>query len=210
MKKITTLLFIATLVLTISCNSKAKEAPATEVTTTEATSPFADKTYLVSNSESAITWEGKGVGHGHNGTVNIVAGKFEMANGLITFGKLTIDMSSLVATDVTEADKKAKLEGHLKDADFFNVAAFPAANIEIVDASNLSEVKANLTIKDKTNEITFPAKLELVDGAAVLTADLTIDRTKFGITYSSGNFFKDLGDKMIDDEFKIGVKLIAK
>jgi len=211
MKKISTLLLIATLVLTMSCNSKTKEAPAVvEETTAEATSPFEDKTYAVSNSESTVTWEGYGIGKSHNGTVNVVAGKFEIANGALSIGKMTIDMSSLVALDLTDADKKGKLEGHLKDADFFNVAAFPTANIEVTDASNLSAVKANLTIKDKTNEIVFPAKLEMVDGAAVLTADLTIDRTKFGITYGSGNFFKDLGDKLIKDEFKIGVKLIAK
>jgi hypothetical protein len=38
----------------------------------------------------------------------------------------------------------------------------------------------------------------------------SFDRTKFGITFGSGSFFEDLGDKMINDvvevEFTIALK----
>jgi hypothetical protein len=37
---------------------------------------------------------------------------------------------------------------------------------------------------------------------------LIIDRTKYDITYKSGNFFSDLGDKAIYDEFELKVKLV--
>ncbi|NQX84218.1 MAG: YceI family protein, partial [Mycoplasmataceae bacterium] len=41
-------------------------------------------------------------------------------------------------------------------------------------------------------------------------SNLSIDRTKYGITYSSGNFFEDLGDYMIDDNFDLDITLITK
>lgn len=211
MKKITTLLLIASLVFTMSCNSDAKKETTPEVATTETTNAIADKTYMVSNSESVVKWEGKkAVGGGHDGTVNVAAGKFEVVNGKLTKGKLSLDMTSITALDLTDPEKKGNLEGHLKDTDFFNVAEHPVANLEITDASNMDAVKANLTIKGITNEITFPAKMEMVDGVVHLTTELSLDRTKFEITYNSGNFFENLGDKVINDEFKITAKLSAK
>lgn len=209
MKKISTLLFIATLFLTISCNNKAKVEEVAEVTTSEVAS-FENKTYLVSNSASEVAWEGFGVGKTHNGTVNVVAGKFDLADGAITAGKLSLDMTSIVTLDVTDPDGKAKLEGHLKSEDFFGVEAFPVATLDVTDGSDLNAVKANLTIKDKTNEVVFPVKLENVDGAVVLTTELLVNRTKYDIVFASGNFFENLGDKLIKDEFKITVKLLAK
>ena len=64
-------------------------------------------------------------------------------------------------------------------------------------------VVANLTIKNITESIKF--ETELLNNIA--TADLIIDRTKFDIKYSSGSFFKNLGDKMIYDNFSISVNI---
>jgi len=62
---------------------------------------------------------------------------------------------------------------------------------------------ADLTIKGKTNPVTFD--LEMNGDTA--TADLTIDRTKYDVKYGSGSIFDGLGDKVIYDEFKLDVKL---
>ena len=39
-------------------------------------------------------------------------------------------------------------------------------------------------------------------------ANLVIGRTLFGIIYKSGNFFKELADKAIYDEFKMKIELV--
>lgn len=215
MKKITTLLLFASLVFAMSCNDGAttdKLADAQiEGTDRVSTTEIADKVYMVSNSESVVNWEGtKAVGGGHNGTVNVAAGKFEVKDGKLAGGKLSLDMTSISVFDLTDPGKKGDLEGHLKDTDFFNTAEFPMADLVITDASNMDAVKANLTIKGITNEITFPAKMEMVEGAVHLATELKVDRTKYEITYNSGNFFENLGDKVINDEFKITAKLSAK
>jgi len=36
-----------------------------------------------------------------------------------------------------------------------------------------------------------------------------LDRTKHNITYGSGSFFDDLGDRVINDEVKIGFEFTA-
>ena len=40
-------------------------------------------------------------------------------------------------------------------------------------------------------------------------ATIKIDRTKWDIVYNSGNFFKDLGDKLILDEIEFDISLLS-
>ena len=64
-------------------------------------------------------------------------------------------------------------------------------------------IKADLTIKNITDNIEFEAFLS--NGKA--TSDITIDRTLYDIKYGSGTFFENLGDRMIDDKFKLSVDI---
>jgi hypothetical protein len=38
--------------------------------------------------------------------------------------------------------------------------------------------------------------------------NLTFDRTKFEITHRSGNFFENLGDRLINDDVELEVNLV--
>ena len=91
--------------------------------------------------------------------------------------------------------------------DFFNVKDYPFSTLKITDCTKLNNTKynvvANLTIKDVTETIEFETELN----NNVATAEINIDRTKFDIKYSSGSFFKNLGDKMIYDDFSISVNI---
>ncbi len=63
----------------------------------------------------------------------------------------------------------------------------------------------------KTNPIEFPAKLNVAKNTLTGEALVKIDRTKWGLKYGSGNFFKELaGDKIINGEFELNLKLVAK
>ena len=64
-------------------------------------------------------------------------------------------------------------------------------------------------MKSSTKPVKFVA--DLVDGAngtKTVTVDLAIDRTEWDIRYGSGKFFKGLGDKMINDEFKLKATIV--
>ncbi len=64
-------------------------------------------------------------------------------------------------------------------------------------------VTADLTIKDKTNPVTFDITVK----GNTATTSFKVDRTKFGIEYNSGSIFSSIGDKAINDEFDLTVNL---
>jgi polyisoprenoid-binding protein YceI len=129
-----------------------------------------------------------------------------MENGELTGGEFLIDMSSITVTDLTGEDK-GKLEGHLKSDDFFGVNNHPTSKLVITSVAKKSNgtygVVADLTIKDKTNQVTFD--LDLEENSA--STELTIDRSKYDVRYGSGSFFDNLGDKTIYDNFELDVEL---
>lgn len=159
--------------------------------------------------KSTLKWHGKKVTGEHFGNINLKSGTLELTNGQISKGKFVIDMTSISCTDLTDATYNAKLVNHLKSDDFFGVAKFPEAVIEIVKSgpftNNEATVDAKLTIKNITHPISFKVKK---DGKAY-TADLVIDRSKYDVRYGSGSFFDGLGDKMIYDDFEMSVRIEA-
>jgi len=156
--------------------------------------------------ESHITWEGEKVTGSHDGTIDIKNGYFTIENGELKGGEFVMDMSSITVTDL-EGDDKGKLEGHLKSDDFFGVKNYPNAKLVITSVAKKGNgtygVVANLTIKNKTNPVTF--NLEWKENSA--SAELTIDRSKYDVRYGSGSFFDNLGDKTIYDNFELDVDL---
>jgi polyisoprenoid-binding protein YceI len=125
-------------------------------------------------------------------------------------------MASITDIDLKDAEYNKKLLNHLKSDDFFNVEKFPTAVLKIKNAKSVEgftgptyEITADLTIKGKTNEVKFPAMIQTKDGKTTATANITIDRTKWDIKYGSGKFFTGLGDKVINDEFKLDVALAS-
>ena len=164
------------------------------------------QTIAVNNEDSSIRWLAKKVTGQHEGNISIVEGNLVIQNNTLTGGNFEVDMNSLIVTDLT-GEYKDKLEGHLKSDDFFGVAKFPKANLEIIKTTqkmdNHYEIIADLTIKGITNSITFDMQIE--NKTAI--SKLTIDRTKFDIRYGSNSFFDNLGDKTIYDNFEIDVML---
>jgi len=68
---------------------------------------------------------------------------------------------------------------------------------------NSYEATGDLTIKGKTNPITF----DLSVYGSKASATLKIDRTEYDVQYGSASFFDGLKDKVIYDEFDIVVDL---
>ena len=156
--------------------------------------------------DSNIEWEGEKVTGSHEGTIELKDGYFTMENGEFKGGEFVMDMTSITVTDL-EGEDKGKLEGHLKSDDFFGVNNHPTAKLVITSVAKKSNgtygVVADLTIKEKTNSITFD--LDMDDNSA--STELTIDRSKYDVRYGSGSFFDNLGDKTIYDNFELDVEL---
>lgn len=151
---------------------------------------------------SEVTWKGYKVTGSHQGTIAIDSGALIFEEGKLIGGEFVIDMKSIVVTDL-EGDYKGKLEGHLKSDDFFGVTNHPTSHLVFDKVTqtgkNAYEVTGDLTIKEKTNSITFT--ISIYGNKA--TASLKIDRSKYDVRYGSTSFFDGLKDKAIYDEFDL-------
>lgn len=172
-------------------------------------------TYTVSTQESTITWIGKKITYNHTGTIQLVSGELTFDDQLLTGGDFVIDMTTLKDLDLADKSKNAKLTGHLKSEDFFNVEEFPRATFEITSVTAEETEKGNfmitgnLTIKGITHPNSFPAKITMSGSMVHVRAAIVFDRSKYNIRYGSGSFFDNLGDKIIYDDIEIGIELVA-
>ena len=123
-------------------------------------------------------------------------------------------MNSISCTDLEAGKGKEKLEGHLKSADFFDVEKFPTAKFEVASSEMKDgklQVTGNLTLRGTTKSITIPATVSETDGMAIFKSDVfSIDRTDFGVVYSSKKFDAALKDKFINDLMEISFDIKAQ
>mgnify|MGYP006299450925 CR=1 FL=1 len=169
--------------------------------------------YEVNSGKSQLKWTGKKVTGQHYGYVKIKEGHLKLDGKELVGGEFTMDMTSITVEDIEEKKWNRKLNNHLRSDDFFHVSKHKTAKLKIKDAQfgkgGKYNVFAELTIKDETHPVQFDVSLDRKEDAVEGKTKITFDRTKFGIKYRSGNFFENLGDKMIYDDVQIDVKLVA-
>ncbi len=103
---------------------------------------------------------------------------------------------------------------HLKSPDYFDVDKFPTSNIVITRVEPVSgktiKITGDLTIRDVTRPVTFTADFEVKDETVKASGTLVIDRTDWGIRYSSGKFYDNLADQAVSDEVEFIIEIVAK
>ena len=158
--------------------------------------------------KSTVKWVGKKVTGQHTGTVGLQDGSLVFKKDKLAGGAFTVNMNSIQVTDLQPGQGKEKLEGHLKNDDFFGTDKYPTAtlNFKTIAAkkNNIYTVTADLTIKGKTAPVVF----DLAVAGNSATTTFQVDRTKYDVKYGSGSFFSNLGDKTIDDNFEISATLV--
>lgn len=220
MKKnaINSMLVLSLIALALSCKSDKKTETSDEKKTAE-TSEMAT-TYKVDVDQSKIKWVGSKPAGKHNGTVSLSEGTLTANGDELVGGTIVIDMTSVDVLDLEGQDKK-DLENHLmgysngKEDHFFNATKYPEANFEITGVNtveNQTMLSGNLTLKDTTKNITFPVQVsmnEADDSLVLLSDDIILDRTEWGIKFMSKSFIENLGDNFVSDEMKIAFDLTA-
>lgn len=218
--KLTILMLCASLAFTVSCKKDNTEnAETTEATEAAEASAEAVK-YTVNTTESTIDWTGSKPTGKHTGTINLAEGEFLVKNDSIESGKFVIDMNSITVTDLEAGNGKEDLEAHLKGlgkedtADhFFNVKKYPNGTFEITGITKeegKTMVEGNLTLKETTKNIKFPATITVTPEAVTLVSEnFKINRTLWNVNYSSKSIFDNLGDKYVDDEIELKVNVKA-
>jgi polyisoprenoid-binding protein YceI len=175
------------------------------------------ESYKVDTKLSSLEWYAEKVSGKHNGTIMFSNGEINNEHGNYT-GNFEIDMNTIEDKDIASEEYRTKLNNHLKSPDFFDVEKFPKSKFVVKSILPLKEanelglthtVKGMLTIKDKTNEISFDAAIKIMENKISCIGSAIVDRSKFDVKYGSKTFFKDIGDKMIYDEFTLKFNVIA-
>lgn len=176
-----------------------------------------EETFKAIPSETFISWDAKKIIGGHNGTINASTGVVNVKGGKLIGGNFILDINNtLKCLDIpADNEKNAKLIGHLKAEDFFNVAKHPNAAFQITSVkenAGKNIITGNLTIKGIKKAIEFPASIAIQENKITISSEeFTIDRTDFGINFKSGKFTDPakLGDYLIKDNVGIKVSVVA-
>lgn len=176
------------------------------------TTPEEIKTAAVDATQSKITWTGSKVGGSHTGNISIKEGNFEFEGDKLIGGQFIIDMNSITNTDL-EGEMAGKLVSHLKSDDFFGVEKYPTATLKITEVipqgPGKYKVAGDLTIKEITKSVKFPAEVSVSGNTITAKADIVVDRAEYNVRYGSDSFFDNLGDKVIYDDFTLSVNVVA-
>ena len=174
------------------------------------------QTTKVDPTKSTLKWHAEKVTGKHDGTVRISGGVVLLKGNDIIGGSIEVEMNTIDDLDM-QGEYHDKLVNHLKSDDFFAVATFPKALLLIKKVVPIADKKgaenyivtADLMIKGITKEITFPAIIVVNKSEVIANAELNVNRVNYGIKYGSKTIFETIGDKAINDDFNIKVRIVA-
>lgn len=206
------LIATSTILTIISCGKdKPVDSEINEVATTQK-----GQVYVVDTMNSKVEWKGykvvKSDNTSHIGTIKFENGEVTINEEKLESGKFVVALTSLTNTDVKDTEESAKLNGHLKSADFFDVEKFPTASYEITKVTQAPEgsdyntiLDGNLTIKGITKPISFNANVKIATGELqIATEPKDISREEFGIKFQI-----PVANGIIKDEINIQMLMKA-
>lgn len=177
------------------------------------------ETFAVDTANSYVKFTGHGVGKNHPGTFKLNYGAVAVNNDSISGGNFVINITSMDMEQEGE-DIETKLRPHLLSGDFFDAEKFGTATFEITNVIPYEEkdqqkslveganytISGNLTLRDVTKNVSFPARVDL-DGNTIKTkANFDIDRTEWQMNYGND---KTLRDKFISETVNIELYIEA-
>jgi len=170
MKNINILLFAATAAFMTSCGG-SDVAEETEV-------EIEPVTYSLNVEASNLEWQGKkNQGNDkHVGYVKFNSGSAVVTGDVLTSGEFVIDMNSIATSDALPAEVKEKLNGHLKNEDFFNVAKYPTATVKVGEMKD-GKLSTTVSLMGMEFKNDIPVKVVVKDDKVNLSGTFDFDFT---------------------------------
>ena len=141
----------------------------------------------ISPENSKVEFVASKVTRSHNGSFKQFSGRLDFVAKYWQESKVTIDIDTVsVETD------EPQLTGHLKTADFFDVAKFPKATFvstKIEPGATGGEtqtltVTGNFDLHGVKKSITFPATVKVTPDSVAVDAEFSINRKDFRLVYA--------------------------
>lgn len=185
--------------------SKATTGEAVTTTSQQQTAAQGNVKYVFDQTASKVSWVGSKVTGRHDGGFSTFTGTVDVVDGSAEKSRVNVDIDAASLTSDTE-----KLTGHLKSADFFDVAKNPKATFTSTEIKKGGEkgathtVTGNLTIKGITKSVTFPATVVIAGDSANVDAEFAINRRDFSLNYAG------MPNDLIRDDVVIKLAIRAK
>lgn len=186
---LTIVIFVLIALLTFGCANPAANKPKATVANAEpekdTTKPAAAERLVISPENSKVEFVAAKVTRSHNGSFKQFSGAIDLVNNSVESSRVAIEIET--GSVVTDEDQ---LTGHLKTADFFDVAKYPKATftstkIEPTNAGGATHnVTGNFELHGIKKSITFPATIRVVPDSVSVNAEFSINRKDFGIVYA--------------------------
>ncbi|HEY0744911.1 MAG TPA: YceI family protein [Chryseosolibacter sp.] len=212
-KQFSNLLLAGSVIFFAAACEKAPKGDDAKITEKEEAVVPTGQTFMIDTARSYVRFTGNGVGKNHPGTFKLNYGGVAVKNDSLSGGTVVINVNSM-KMEQKGKDIEGKLRPHLLSGDFFDASKFGTATFEItnvlpwepkdgekslIEGANFS-VSGNLTIKDVTKNITFPARIDLDGNTLKAKANFDIDRRQWQMNYGND---KTLGDKFISETVNI-------
>ena len=191
------------------CGKRPEAAPAAtvlEASQSAPTSPVAppmsvatDPVRFELTDNTEIEWTGYKIVGSHSGSFLMYEGTIDLPDG--TLGGAHFDVIIETMSVITDNET---LTGVVKGDSFFDVNDFPEATFVSTGVDPDGEaylVTGDLTLRDVTKTIRFPASMSVDDGVFTLTAEFTVNRRDWGIVYDG------IGDNLLKDEVLISLQV---
>jgi len=153
--------------------------------------------------DSKVEFTGAKLTGKHEGAFGTFEGTIGLVNDdpVLSAVQVAIDLGSLTITP-------PKLAGHLKSADFFDVAKFPKATfssttIRPTGGTATYNVTGRLELHGVNKPLTFPATIRTTHDSVEAQAELTINRKDYGIVYPG------MPDDLISDDVRIKLYIVG-
>jgi len=177
---------LAVALLTLACAdpaaNKTKATVGNAAPESAAAKPANAETLPITTDNSKVEFVAAKVTRSHNGSFKKFSGTIDLVNNKPEGSRVTIDIeANSVETDEPDLTK------HLQTPDFFDVAKFPKATftstkIEPAGSSNYN-ITGNFDLHGVKKAITFPAMIQVAPDNVTVSAEFSINRKDWNLTY---------------------------
>jgi len=144
-------------------------------------------TYILDTANSKLHWN-----CAHFGLIKFKKGTILLENEQPVTANFTIDMTSIINTDIDNKLLQGTLQNVLKSIEFFNTEVFPESHFEshsiVKTSENNYKISGDFIIFDTGICNDFEGTIELKNDSLYFnTKTIILDRTDWGVFYGSAN-----------------------
>ena len=181
---------LAVALLTFACAdpaaNKTKATVGNAAPESAATKPANAETLPITTENSKVEFVAAKVTRSHNGSFKKFSGTIDLVNNKPEGSRVSIDIeANSVETDEPDLTK------HLQTPDFFDVAKYPKATFDSTKIEPGSNdlgrqsymVTGNFELHGIKKAITFPATIQIANDKVTVSAEFSINRKDWNLTY---------------------------